>query len=202
MTKIVLALVITLGSSQSGQYGDLEQAHNGPRRLGPYSIDQDLLVDDLLSKLDIRVAASSPCVCFTDMGNHGYMWIEPRAHHPRMVGSILISSFPNCVNQPVHKTRVKVQGWKTGRGIGLGSSARDVLAAYGPPLSTVKVAGTAYRWVISGDYIRKKNAYRNVQRPEIGDAVLVYANQEHVEESAAFGIKNGLVVWISIGNSE
>jgi len=201
MRKLFLLIITLLASVNCLGLSSQKQSYVGPNALGPYRIDKTVLVRDLLRRLGQAAQLGKNHVCYRSQDGTAFFWFEEMAHHSTRVGDVMLSSFPNCIDGPVYITPEAMQAWKTEKGIGLGSTTQDILNAYGQPSKDAKIEGTAYRSLIQGDYLVKESRYANVKRPELGERALVYVNPDDLR-SAAFGIREGKVVWISLGNSE
>jgi hypothetical protein len=183
-----------------GQSTNNEQSYRGPNFIGVFRIDKEVQVKQALARLGPASPATT-VFCYRSSDGGAFLWFSRRAHHPNQVGNMLLSAFPNCHDCPVHTTSETITTWETEKGIRLGSTANDVLRAYGKPSVQRPIAGTAYRWLIQGDYVAAENRYRPRERPELGDMVLAYGGTDDLR-SAAFGIRSDRVVWISLSNSE
>jgi hypothetical protein len=177
---------------------DLGRVYTGPNELGYFHIDHDTSVQHLFRVLGKPLMSSKEPACYKN--GIAYLWFERRAHSSTIVGDIMLSSFPNCMDSPVRTTSEVLQKWRTEKGIGLGSTELEVIKAYGKA-SERQIKGTAYRSLIQGDYLVRENRYANIKRPELGEKALIYGSSDDMR-SAAFGIKNGKVVWISLTNTE
>ena len=113
-----------------------------------------------------------------------------------MIGSVLVSDFPNCLHMRKQLTEETLDAWKTQENIKLGSSENDVLKAYGKPSSQEKIVSQAYRHVIQG--------YRPLDKlPIIADKTMFYNDPKGNELSAAeFGIRGGKVSYIWLSDDE
>lgn len=196
MWQPFLLAIVLLCESQAGK-----QSYAGPNALGLFRIDRDVFVRSLFERLGQPTTTKSNHFCYQSRSANSYLWFDRMAHEPGQVGDLLLSDFPNCMDRPVQVVSEDLGAWKTEEGIRLGSTAEEVLKAYGRPSSRDKIERTAYRWVIQGDYIARENRYTNKARPERGDRVLVYTSP-HELRTAEFGIRSGRVAWIFLSQNE
>jgi hypothetical protein len=170
-----------------------------PKTLGPYEMGRNVSVKSLYLSLGITYDARKRLLSCFKSDESGFLWFSTLTDDPKMVGGILLSSFPNCVDKPILSTLDNLKGWKTKEGIGLGSSKGDVLKAYGKPARLDIVKGNDYRWIVSGDF--KNGHYSSKPMPERGKEVIVFLEPDSVYVSE-FGIDNDKVVWIFISENE
>jgi len=168
----------------------------GPKSLGSYEIDKNPSVRFLVQKIGAQGIQKGSHVCYAAENGKSFMWVVRRAHKPDLVGGILISNFPNCLCNQSKTQSADFFLWKTEKGIGLGSPENEILNAYGKPSRQSKIEGTAFNWIIVGEFRRK--AISNQK----GDKVLVYQGPEDDVRSAFFGIRQGKVAWISLSSNE
>jgi hypothetical protein len=178
------------------------QKYTGPNSLGPFRIDKDVSVKSLFRQLGEPTSTAGEVFCYrSQAGEHSVTLTRMvAAYDAKVAGTVTLSSFPNCVKQTVRTTTENLAAWKTERGIGLSSTAADVLKAYGKPTREDRIEGTKYRWVIHGDRIDHR--YTPEKRPQLGDTVLVYQGAADDLRIAEFGIRHGKVVWISLSKNE
>ncbi len=177
----------------------LSQTYTGPKALGPYQIGTRLTVKMLLGRLGKPAANVGKRVLCFKLENGDYLWISKMAEERKLVGSILLSDFPNCIASPVNITSAVIRDWKTKEGIGLGSKKEDVLKTYGKPSSDDKITGNKYRWIVDGDY--QNDHYTIKHPPDRGEEVLYYDSPDSLFV-AAFGLHNGIVTWIYFSEDE
>ncbi len=191
----LLALAFLLGNVRAQNY-------SGPNALGPFRIDRDVSMKTLFARLGEPASVTGEVFCYSFKGGEQGLTITRMgtAYDAKVVGTVTLSAFPNCVKQSVQATTDDFASWKTEKGIGLSSTRAEVLKAYGEPTREDKIEGTKYRWVIHGD--RVNNRYTRQKRPELGDTVLVYRGATDDLRIAEFGIRNGKVVWISLSKNE
>jgi len=200
--KYVFAVALTLMTVTNvlSQHGTGSRQYSGPNAVGPIHIDRDTSLRDAFNTLGSSATVKDDHFCYKSDGGTAFLWISIRAHHEETVGHIMLSNFPNCFDRRVQLTSQELHGWKTERGIGLGSTVNEVLQAY-RKASVIKIEGNAYRSLIRGDYLINENRYTNRSRTELGEQALAYGNDDDLR-FAAFGIRNGKVAWISLGNTE
>jgi len=104
-----------------------------------------------------------------------------------------LSSFSNCIGKLPEIARDELTIWKTDRDIGLGSSAGRRAKDIRKTTEESKIEGTKYRWIIHGDL--RDGHYLKDDRPELGDAALVYRGRGEDFRASMFGIRKGKVVW-------
>ncbi|MBZ5535305.1 MAG: hypothetical protein LAO31_05055 [Acidobacteriia bacterium] len=194
---IVLALAL-LGVGDAGK-----QVYTGPNALGPFRIDRDISMNSLFEKLGRPPKVARDTFCYQSKDSHAFLVLTRmvEVYDDKIAGDVILSDFRNCIDRPVQVTEEALLTWKTEDGIGLGSTAQDVLTAYGRPSREDKIEGAGYRWVVQGDYDIERNRYSTRKRAEIGDKVLVYTSP-HDLLTAEFGIRNGKVVWILLSKNE
>jgi hypothetical protein len=154
---------------------------------------------DLLKVAPIKMA--SP-ICFRSTDGT-YMWIErmgmETAEVRNFVGRVFLSIFPNCVRNTVYETPEAVGKWKTKEGLGLGSTKEDVLRTYGKPSEDNLIKGDLYLSIIVGGF--QGFVFTIKPKPDIGDEVLEYTEKDSLM-TAAFGLRKGIIIWISISDNE
>jgi hypothetical protein len=190
----LLISLLLLCNLNYGQDLNSIKDYTGPVALGPFSIGKTVLARDLYNLMGQESPFTNECFCYRK--NDAYFWFEKNGHSPKEAGAVTLSSFPNCIDNRVYLTKEKLPEWKTEKGIKLGSSVQEVLKVYGRPSKDEKIVGKDYWYVIHRDYGDVKD-----KSPEIGDRVLAYSHPD-VVPSAAFGIRDGKVVWISMSNEE
>jgi hypothetical protein len=199
MRKIFFLLSFMLaGGYDYGQHHANKSGYMGPNVLGSFHIDRLTTIENLLRVLGNQSPTNNH-YCFHN--GTAYLWFEKKAHQLKNAGDVFLSSFPNCMDCPTQITSEIISDWKTEKMVGIGSTAGDVLAAYGKPLKDVQITGTAFRSLIQGDYLVKENRYAKIKRPELGEHALIYGSSDDLR-SAGFGIRQGKVVWISLSNTE
>jgi hypothetical protein len=186
--------ILLLCGPNYGQKLEGIKDYSGPLVLGPFHIGQTVLSQDFHALMGRHSQFENKCFCYQQ--KTAYFWFEKSGHNPKEVGEVTLSSFPNCMDEKIYSTKEELSEWKTEKGIKLGSSVQEVLKAYGRPSLDEKIVGTDYWYVIHRDYQSVKQ-----KSPELGDRVLAYSHPQGVP-SAAFGIKNGKVVWMSMSNEE
>lgn len=196
MLELLLAVALFCGPRGG------TQAYAGPKSLGPFRIDRDVAMDSLFDRLGRPAKLTGDTYCYQSADRHAFLALTRmvEVYGARVAGDVVLSSFRNCLDRPVQATAEDLASWRTERGIGLGATVEDVLGAYGGPSREDKVEGTAFRWVIRGDF--RSGHYSNEKRPEIGDTVLVYGRAPHDLRIAEFGIAKGKVVWILLSKNE
>lgn len=170
--------------------------YSGPMALGPFRVNEyDFPLQRLFDLLGQPVAPNASYLCYESPETSTFVWLSTLAQSHKKVGSVFVSRFPNCIGQPKRAAKIDPKEWRTEKGVGLGSTTDELLAAYGKPSRAEKFAGRSFRWVIAGDDLSKS-------RPELGQSVWVYAGAEDDLRTAEFGIRNGKVAWILLTHNE
>lgn len=174
------------------------QAYSGPKHIGPFYIDRNTPTRVLFRELGVPVQKLH-LNCYATSDRRAFMNFESIDSEPENVGDVFVSDFPNCKHTPIQPADT-FEKWKTGEGIGLGSSEADVLKAYGKPRSRDKI-DTSYYPKISGHIVR---GYRRGDKlPNLADHTLFYNGDISTDLSAAeFGIRKGKVAWIWLSQNE
>jgi hypothetical protein len=175
--------------------------YTGPNALGPFHINRDVSIRSLFERLGQPTKTRGNYYCYEARSASAYLWFVQRAHHPSEMGGVLLSDFPNCTEMVTQVVSNDLPAWGTEDDIRLGSSVEEVVKAYGKPSREDRIEGTAYRWVIQGDYLVWENRYTNKARSKREDTVLVYASSRDLR-TAEFGLRGGKVAWIFLSNSE
>jgi len=195
--SIFLSCVLTCLCSGQAR----SKAYVGPNALGPYELGKRTLMSTMLDRLKVSPIKQVNPVCFRSTDGT-YMWIErmgvDTSEERALVGSLLLSVFPNCIGSPVHDTSEAVGKWQTKEGLGLGCTKQDVLRTYGKPSEDNLIKGDLYRGIIVGDF--RNGHYTIKPKPNIGEEVLEYSATDTLL-SADFGLHNGVVIWIVISEN-
>lgn len=157
------------------------QEYHGPNCLGAFCVDRDVSAETLAERLgplskDITVYKSPDGRAFLSVIG---AWMHPIA----MVS--LRDSWPKSVDQRGWPTsKENLSKWRTGEGIGLGSSEEDVRRAYGKPSGEVELLSQERGAVIEGK--RKTMFYKGRLKDKV--------------KAATFRIVNGRVSEIDLEN--
>ena len=174
----------------------------GPRILGPYDLDTEMPMSAMFDLLKVAPIKMASPICFRSTDGT-YMYIErmgmETAEERKYVGGVLLSNFPNCVRNPVHETSVAVGKWKTKEGLGLGSTKKDVLRTYGKPSEDNLIKGDLYLSIIVGGF--QGFVFTIKPKPDIGDEVFEYTEKDSLL-TTDFGLRKGIIIWISISKDE
>ena len=107
------------------------QTYPGPRCLGPYCVDPNISLDSLAQQLGGPSSSG---------GNYGYRTKDQRAFFviagSGALGYMSLRDFPKWGTWGRNDEKLTTENlwlWKTPEGIGLGSSEKDVVKAYGKP---------------------------------------------------------------------
>jgi hypothetical protein len=130
--------------------------------------------------------------CF--QSQDGLTFLSVATGHAEDVDVTFLADFPTCKHMPAKVTKRDLRGWKTPEGIGLGSTEKDVLKAYGKP-SPIEKTFARDLWTRSLKGYRKGEAL-----PDPGQKIIEYAGMEL--HWAQFGIRDGKVSYILISDSE
>lgn len=166
--------------------------YRGPNRLGPYRINPNTPLNQLFRVLGRPARPAAGYFCYHNGG--AYLWLEPKAHFPRLAGELLLSSFPNCRGESVVTTSVPIGTWRTPQGIGLGSRQATILRVYGLP---------AYRGSVQSNDPGINRTQPGLANPELGRPLQQWIyNSSGDLRGVKFGLAHGRVVFIFIGNNE
>lgn len=177
---------------------DANFGYHGPVKLGPLSIDNrvgGIKFHKLLSIMNGPVAPKGMDVCYYDEAENIYLVIERGADDPSLVRGLTLSRINLCQESKVSHAS-GLSNWVTGEGIRLGSAAKNVISTYGEPSSV---------WDARTD--RGFTPYpREDDRSHMkgGERILVYVPREGAPDTshAFFGIRGGVVVWITVSDNE
>ena len=170
--------------------------------LGHFRVDRDISLKSLFDRLGQPSDIASDVFCYRSENGKAFLAITRMVgpYKPELAGIVTLSSFSNCTGIQPQITPDELTMWKTDKGIGLGSNVENVRKAYGKPSEENKTEGTEYRWVINGDF--RDGRYMKDERPELGNAVLIYRERTGDFRTSWFGIREGKVVWIVLSNHE
>lgn len=168
--------------------------YNGPVKLGPLSINnrvRGIKFHKLLSMMGGPEAPNSMYVCYYDEAGEIYLVVERGADDPSLVRGLTLSRMQACPEKKIsHASGLST--WVTGEEIRLGSTARDVFSKYGEPSSVWDMrTGEGFSpYPREGDHSRMNSRER----------ILVYLPREGAPDTshAFFGIRNGVVVWMTV----
>jgi|SRR5450631_1354525 hypothetical protein len=179
-----------------------QQTYSGAMALGPFRIDRDVSMKSLFDRLGRPSNVAGDVFCYQSEDGKAFLVLTRmvEVYDPKIAGVVTLSGFRNCTDKRPQITPDELTMWKTDKGIGLGSDVEDVRKAYGKPSEEDKIEGTKYRWVIHGDF--RNGHYSKDERPELGDAVLVYRGGADDWRTSEFGIRKGKVVWIVLSKNE
>jgi hypothetical protein len=176
--------------------------YRGPKSLGPYVLDQDVLMKSLLVQFGLQ-STRKDIYCFEDKGHETYLYTRPIDDESDRVTEILLSSFPNCRGIAIHQTTIDPAKWKTPEGIGIGSTLNEVLQKYGKPSFQMPINTSWARDVIANP------RGLDLSRVYIGDLRIVYSCFASETEGCLndsrgteFGFSKGKIIWIQVSNGE
>jgi hypothetical protein len=191
LRAILLVSTLWLAGLASGQ------KYFGPRCLGPYCLNRDAVVSQLLKRLGPAPPRSSEFApyCYESPDHRVFLYLRSAEAVPPTVDAAFLSDFPNCLHMSTALAVDNLNAWKTPEGIGIGSSEQDVLQAYGKALREGKPDSKMYRELVKG--YQKGDAL-----PDLGDKKLQYGPTAGDLSSARFGIRNGKVCYIWLSYSD
>lgn len=174
--------------------------YHGPIALGPLSINNKagaIEFNKLLSILKVRAAPSGATVCYRDSANGVYLVIERGTDNPRLVRGLTLSRLNVCPEKMINQAN-GFSTWITDKGIRLGSSERAVISHYGEP-SQIDELHTDPEFYFS-PYPPGKNSSGLSKEGR----VLSYLPKENAPDTshAFFGIRGGIVVWMTVSDNE
>jgi hypothetical protein len=122
---ILLCAALLLASPQGREY-------SGPKCLGPFCIGQKLTLANLSERLGALTDKNSAHLYRSGNGRAFLMVSEGK---PGEVSDLTITDLPKyaAFGKKLIDVTEDLRAWKTGEGIGLGSSEEDILRAYGKP---------------------------------------------------------------------
>ena len=169
----------------------------GPNSLGPFRVDKNTSMKSLFHRLGSPPSTAEDVVCYRSANSQRFLIVTRMVaeYDRRVAGAVELSDFPNCLDKTVRTTSEDLSKWTTDKGIGLGSSERDVKKAYGTP-SSEESTGSNYRWAIHGSPAQDKT------RARVGTKVLGYTGASDDLRTAYFGIREGRVAWIFLSQNE
>ncbi len=172
--------------------------YTGPIALGPLSIknkEGGIPFKKFASALGQMTVVPGDYACYRNASDDAQLVVELGIDDRRLLRGLTLSRIKLCLG-----TRVKqVAGfsrWKTEKGIGLGSAATDVLSKYGNPTS-IWDSHTERAFT---PYPREGDRSRMTSQ----ECILAYVPTEGAADTshAFFGIRSGLVVWITVSDNE
>jgi len=194
-------MLIVAFNAHAGERSPYGQ-YSGPHSLGPFSLDHDASMESLLATFGTRPSGKGT-YCFADKERGLYLYAQPKDDRSGRVANVLLSSFPNCKRLPVIATTIDADVWKTPEGIGIGSTKKDVLRAYGEPVFVRKLDRKNDVGVIAG--IHKPGE----SLASVGDSSYLYSCLIN-EKKGCFndlrvtrmGFSGDKLIWIHVSNSE
>jgi hypothetical protein len=174
--------------------------YHGPAVLGPLNINNNKLGAIDFSKLwsllgQVPAAPPRTDVCYHDPTEGVYLVVERGADDWRLVRGLTLSRINVCPERKIYHAS-GFSTWTTGKGIRLGSSATDVVSGYGKPSSVWdRLTNRGFcPYPVEG----------NTSHMESRERILVYLPKEGAPDTshAFFGVRNGLVVWMTVSDNE
>jgi len=174
--------------------------YHGPVKLGPFSINNrvgGIEFHKLLSMMGGAVAPNGMYVCYYDEAEKIYLVVERGVDDPSLVRGLTLSRINVCPETKFsHASHLST--WVTDEGIRLGSSAKDVIARYGEP-SHIDELRTDPEFTFS-PYDLKPGISG---LPKDGRIFSYLPKDGEPDTSHAFfGIRSGVVVWITVSDNE
>jgi hypothetical protein len=126
---ILLALAFSAPSPVSAE------AYPGPKCLGPYCVGQPVLEQSLVSQLETpgdKAQFWHFLAVFKSTDGNACLDLRENADRTDEIVGILLRDTTHC---PGQTSKANLRDWKTPDGVGLGSSEKDVIGAYGRPTS-------------------------------------------------------------------
>jgi hypothetical protein len=179
---------------------DNRTGYHGPVALGPLSINNKTGGIDfhkLLSMLGRPAAPPGTHVCYRDAADRVYLVVERGADDRRLVRGLTLSRINVCPEERINQAS-GFSTWATEKGIRLGSSATALVSRYGEP-SQVDELRTDPEFYLSPYPLEQRSS----SLPKEG-RILSYLPKEGAPDTrhALFGIRSGVVVWMTLSDNE
>ena len=175
--------------------------YHGPTMLGPLSINNKvggISFSKLWSSLG-RIPAAPPgiFVCYHDPAKGVFLVVERGANDRRLVRGITLSRINVCPGQEIFHTS-GFSTWTAGKGIHLGSSAKDVVSRFGEPSSISDRRTDPEFYFLPYPQDPMPSGFPRNGR------VLNYLPNECAPDTshAFFGVRRGVVVWMTVSDNE
>lgn len=198
---LVFALIAGSACPSGGVEPSVFGKYRGPRSLGIYDLDHDRQMKSVLAALGTQPTGKD-IYCFEDKEHGTYLYVRSTEGATGRVARVLLSSFPNCKNLPIHSRTIDPKTWRTPEGIGLASTTEEVSRAYGKPVSIRKIGNHGATGVIADPKATEGSQF-------VGDTRFLYSCLLSEKEgcaddlrSAKMGFDKGKLIWISLSNSE
>lgn len=173
--------------------------YRGPVCLGPFSLANRAGAIELRGLWLLlgrpTLPRNSDTVCYRDERAGRYLIVERGADDRRLVRGLTLSQINVCPAGGVYKAS-GFATWATGEGLRLGSSAAEVLSKYGKPSSVWSSrAGRGFTPYPAG---RGRDQMAGTEN------ILVYLPRHGAPDTshAFFGVRNGVVVWMTVSDNE
>lgn len=192
-----LAALVESAARQKTQQHSAPTGYYGPTALGPFSIDNKeggIQFGRLSSALGPAVAPPGEYVCYHNAENVQLV-VERGTDNVRLVRGITLSRISVCPTKKLDHSD-GFSSWATERGVRLGSTAKEVLSKYGKPTSV----WDAHSERGFSPYPREGD-HSHMTRQE---SIFVYLPKDGAADTshAFFGIRDGVVVWITVSDNE
>ncbi len=178
-------------------------AYHGPTSLGPMSIAAKphgaVPIREIWRAIGKPALPPTETLCYRDPSSDVYLWLTRGADDSRLARGISISAFRNCVGRRIYAAH-NFARWVTEKGIGLGSTESQVLAAYGRPDHCIDAAADRRAYFPWGNQVTNFGAV--LKWLSNGDWVLNYSPPADSLSAASFGIAHARVQWIWLSDNE
>jgi hypothetical protein len=203
--NIVVAIVVAVAAVTPPKYA-------GPGCLGPFCL-RDRVTDRQL--FDRIGKANQPngqsLYCYEASQDGTFLYFETVTSEPHVVGDVFLSLSSNCMHMQVRKASASLKEWKTTEGIGLGSTEKDVLKAYGAPTARITINQDNSASQAPGADTQESIARLRIRGFRAGDRAsklaehrLFYGPAPNSDDlrTAEFGINDGRVCWIFLSRND
>jgi hypothetical protein len=175
-----------------------KRKYKGPQCLGPFCFSHPITRKRIPEMLGEPARKGNP-YCYQSSDGKAFLNLRLTEEYYAQGGvstEMVLSDFPNCTGK-YGKTAISTDPltWKTKEGIGLGSDEQDVLRAYGRPPHPLATRVDMSDLVLG--YGEKAARVRRYASKLIG-----YSGGDDELEQAAFYIRDGKVVAITMGDDE
>jgi hypothetical protein len=179
---------------------DSGTGYRGPVALGPLSINNKaggIEFNKLLPMLGRSAAPSGETVCYRDAAHRVYLVVERGTHDLQLVRGLTLSRLNVCPEKKINQAS-GFSTWATEKGIRLGSPETAVVSRYGKPSQTDELR-TDPEFYLSPYPLEQRSS----GLPKEG-RILSYLPKEGAPDTshALFGIRSGVVVWMTLSDNE
>lgn len=186
------------GRPSKGSRAVNRNAYHGPTSLGPLSITRgkgEIKAESLWSLLGLAGPARTGLICYHDRDSGTYLIVELAADNRQMVRGLTLSRLNVCPGKKVLPAK-GFSSWTTDEGVHLGSPEGDVFLKYGKPSSIDEMRNDPGFY----PYPMREKGSDQLRRGRILNyrAIVGTPDTSH----AFFGVRDGLVVWMTISDNE